>query len=183
MSRFPTVKDVESRLQRLLTASAAEPRVQALPAAAMLLASHAGTSPVSLAALEMWAPAGPVEGLQLLASPAGSNPAVKAYALRCIANTKPEKVRAGEGGVGGHHLPVHLFRRLGLCLRTPSPLPPPCLFPAPLPSHRLCCTCPSWCKHCVMTAVATTSARCWQPLFSREQLCTFPLPPTHPVVL
>lgn len=98
VSRFPTVKDVESRLQRLLTASASEPRVQALPAAAMLLASHAGTSPASLAALEMWAPAGPVEGLQLLASPAGSNPAVKAYALRCIANTKPEKVRAGEGG-------------------------------------------------------------------------------------
>lgn len=99
----------------------------------MLLASHAGTSPASLAALEMWAPAGPVEGLQLLASPAGSNPAVKAYALRCIANTKPEKVRSGEGGWGGwggitvRYIPLGaLSLSLHPFVSTPSPsLPRP----------------------------------------------------------
>ncbi|KAF5834125.1 kinase-like domain-containing protein [Dunaliella salina] len=42
--------------------------------------------------LAAWAPGKIVEGLQLISSPAGRNPLVKAYAARCLDNTPPAEV-------------------------------------------------------------------------------------------
>ncbi len=61
-----------------------------------------GSGTSHLAALATWAPAGAVEGLELLAGPASSNAAVKAYALRCIDNTDPKDVSTQAG-----HIPRH----------------------------------------------------------------------------
>lgn len=46
----------------------------------------------ALAALAAWAPGSAVQGLQLISSPAGRHPAVKAYAVRCLENSPPEQV-------------------------------------------------------------------------------------------
>ncbi|GAX81982.1 hypothetical protein CEUSTIGMA_g9410.t1, partial [Chlamydomonas eustigma] len=90
--RFPTLNEVSSKLHRLLVAHATEPSVQVIPEAGMILAASMDTPPASLAALHTWTPSGPVEGLELLAGSSSRRPEVKAYALRCIDNTKPEQV-------------------------------------------------------------------------------------------
>lgn len=46
----------------------------------------------ALTALVTWAPAGAVEGLQLISGPAGQYPPIKAYAIRCLVNTPPKQV-------------------------------------------------------------------------------------------
>ena len=46
-----------------------------------------------LTELSSWAPAGPVDGLELLSSPlATANDNVKAYALKCLASAHPDQV-------------------------------------------------------------------------------------------
>ncbi|KAG2496048.1 hypothetical protein HYH03_005968 [Edaphochlamys debaryana] len=81
-------------LQALLQGAAADPRVQAIPEAALLLATPeaAKAKAKCLDALALWAPAGAVEGLQLMAGPALLHAGVKAYALRCLHATPPAKV-------------------------------------------------------------------------------------------
>ncbi len=92
------------------------PPTQALPEAAMVLATPdaARANAPHLAALATWAPAGAVEGLQLMAGAAQLHAGVKAYAIRCLHATPPAKVAfflpqlvqvgvrggAGVGGVG-----------------------------------------------------------------------------------
>ncbi|KAG2445055.1 hypothetical protein HYH02_008923 [Chlamydomonas schloesseri] len=81
-------------LEKLLIEAASEPRVQELPEAALFLATPeaARANAPHLAALATWAPAGAVEGLQLMAGPALLHAGVKAYALRCLHATAPAKV-------------------------------------------------------------------------------------------
>lgn len=81
--------------------------VLATPEAARANAPHLG-------ALATWAPAGAVEGLQLMAGAAQLHAGVKAYAIRCLHATPPAKVAFflpqlvqvrlrcdGRGGAGG----------------------------------------------------------------------------------
>ncbi|GIL57911.1 hypothetical protein Vafri_13118 [Volvox africanus] len=99
VQRFPTpLNGVASEAQRALTelvlAAAADPRVQALPDAAMVLATDeaARARKPQLAALVTWAPASAVQGLQLMCGPAQHHKGIKAYALRCLHAASPAKV-------------------------------------------------------------------------------------------
>ena len=90
------------------------PPPQELPEAALFLATPeaARANAPHLAALATWAPAGAVEGLQLMSGPALLHAGVKAYALRCLHATAPARVAfflpqlvlvgvvGGEGAVG-----------------------------------------------------------------------------------
>jgi hypothetical protein len=78
-------------------------QVQLLPRAALLLAtagcsgsssviSSSNSSGSPLSDLAVWAPGSAAQGLQLLAGSAGSNPAVRSYAIKCLFNERPEKV-------------------------------------------------------------------------------------------
>jgi hypothetical protein len=69
-------------------------QVQAIPGAAMLLATPAAVEADApqLAALHAWAPAHAVEALQLLSGPAGHHVAARAYAMRCLRNTSAADV-------------------------------------------------------------------------------------------
>lgn len=72
------------------------PQVQALPAAALLLANAArGGSRATadlLSTLCVWAPGSAAQGLELLAGPSGKEPLVRSYAIKCLFNENPEKV-------------------------------------------------------------------------------------------
>ncbi|KXZ46150.1 hypothetical protein GPECTOR_46g219 [Gonium pectorale] len=86
---------VHAALERLLMDSVADPRVTSLPEAALVLASSpaARSDPRRpLDALAVWAPAGVVEGLQLMCGPAQAHTGIKAYALRCLHAAPPAKV-------------------------------------------------------------------------------------------
>ncbi|KAG1666312.1 hypothetical protein FOA52_004794 [Chlamydomonas sp. UWO 241] len=92
LKRVPTADAVAAEVKKLLVRHCREPYVQRLPAAAMLLASHLDAQS-HLGVLATWAPAGAVEGLELLAGAATSRVTeVKEYALRCIDNTEPERL-------------------------------------------------------------------------------------------
>jgi len=91
---FPGVTAAQAELEFLVLKSAFDPAIQALPAGALLVASAeraAANAPV-LAALAVWAPGTAEQGLQLLAGPAGSHPAVRSYAMRCLFAARPERV-------------------------------------------------------------------------------------------
>lgn len=92
--RLPAPAPPSGELEKLVSAHAADPRVQALPEAALALATSkaaAANSP-ALAALATWAPAGVMEGLELMTGPALVHRGVKAYAIRCLRATPPAKV-------------------------------------------------------------------------------------------
>ncbi|GFR44535.1 hypothetical protein Agub_g5805 [Astrephomene gubernaculifera] len=90
----PTSSEPHRTLEALLIASAADPRVQALPQAALVLATPeaARRDAPYLAALATWAPAGAVEGLELMSGAAQLHAGIKAYALRCLHAAPPAKV-------------------------------------------------------------------------------------------
>ncbi|GIL78260.1 hypothetical protein Vretifemale_7693, partial [Volvox reticuliferus] len=99
VQRFPTPlsggdSDAQRALTELVLAAAADPRVQALPDAAMVLATEdaARARKPQLAALATWAPASAVQGLQLMCGPAQHHKGIKAYALRCLHAASPAKV-------------------------------------------------------------------------------------------
>jgi hypothetical protein len=67
--------------------------VQSEPTAALLLAT--ARSPARAALLPLlasWAPGRAAQGLQLLSGPAGKEPEVRSYAIKCLLNERPEKV-------------------------------------------------------------------------------------------
>ncbi|GLI63286.1 hypothetical protein VaNZ11_006192 [Volvox africanus] len=99
LQRFPTplnggASEAQRALTELVLAAAADPRVQALPDAAMVLATDeaARARKPQLAALATWAPASAVQGLQLMCGPAQHHKGIKAYALRCLRAASPAKV-------------------------------------------------------------------------------------------
>jgi hypothetical protein len=86
-------------------------QVQKVPAAAALLVSaaqrHQG---LSLRPLATWQPGAAELGLQLLSGEAGDQQDVRTYAIKCLFNEPPERVRCrpGEG---------HLVSRLHMTVR------------------------------------------------------------------
>jgi hypothetical protein len=74
------------------------PQVQQQPAAALLLAAaRAPGRDRLMPLLAAWAPGSAAQGLQLLCGPSGKEPAVRTYAIKCLLNERPEKVRASAG--------------------------------------------------------------------------------------
>lgn len=116
--RFPESQLVKKELVKLISEHAKDEDLKKIPSAAVLLASSVGkggkanpllsfhlspdfchptlfhtSGSTSLSELSSWAPAGPVEGLELLSSPiSSSNDNVKAYALKCLASARPDQV-------------------------------------------------------------------------------------------
>jgi hypothetical protein len=69
-------------------------QVQALPKATLLLATaKAANRQDLLRYLAIWAPGNAAQGLQLLCGPAAEDAAVRSYAIKCLFNERPEKVR------------------------------------------------------------------------------------------
>ncbi|KAF8068220.1 PI4KA1 [Scenedesmus sp. PABB004] len=95
LDHFPAQADVRAALEGLVLRHAADPAVQGLPKAALLLATAKappGRGEGLLRGLAAWAPGSAAQGLQLLSGPAGATPAVRSYAIKCLFNERPEKL-------------------------------------------------------------------------------------------
>jgi len=110
--RLPTPPALEKELAAMVVEFADDPELQAVPAAASLLALHGGgdrgeagrgrrgrlapTPTISLPtdALALWTPAPLLQALATLGGPAGAAPAVRAYALRSLEACPPADVAA-----------------------------------------------------------------------------------------
>lgn len=95
--RFSAVSTVQKLVGNHVVANRNLPDVQSMPEAALLMVSTCQQKGLKAAAPEWqalgtWAAGQASQGLQLISGPAGGNPHVRAYAVRCLDNTDPEQV-------------------------------------------------------------------------------------------